>query len=156
MLRKTLSSIVCTLLLAGPVLGHDYQIAQLHITHPWARSLPPVAPAGAAYLEIENRGDSPESLLAASSPVADKVEVHQHVHLDGLMKMRKVEQLSFAPGDKVVFEPGGYHFMLFGLRQPLVAGERFPLTLVFESAGSIEVEVAINEDAPVPAEHDHD
>ncbi|WP_373187497.1 copper chaperone PCu(A)C [Halopseudomonas sp.] len=153
MLRKTLSSFICTLLLAGPALAHDYQIAQLHIDHPWARALPPVAPAGAAYLQIQNRGKTSDSLVAAHSPIAGQVEVHQHVHVDGLMKMQKVEQLHLGPGDDVVFEPGGYHFMMFGLKQPLVAGERFPLTLVFENAGSIEVEVAINKEAPASAGH---
>lgn len=156
MLRKTLSSFFCALLLAGPVLAHDYQVGALHIAHPWARPLPPVVPSGAAYLQIENRGSNQEILVAAHSPIAEKVEVHEHVHLDGLMKMQKVDQLAIPPGDEVVFEPGGYHFMMFGLKQPLEAGGRFPLTLVFADAGSIEVQVMIEEEPPgSPARDTH-
>lgn len=154
MLRKTLSSLFCALLLAGPVLAHDYQIGDLHIAHPWARPLPPVVPSGAAYLVIENRGSLQETLVAAHSPIAEKVEVHEHVHLDGLMKMQKVDQLAIPPDNEVVFEPGGYHFMMFGLKQPLEAGERFPLTLVFAGAGSIEVQVMIEDEPPSASTHD--
>ncbi|WP_339846317.1 copper chaperone PCu(A)C [uncultured Halopseudomonas sp.] len=153
MLLRTLSSFFCALLLAGPALAHDYQVADLHIAHSWARPLPPVVPSGAAYLHIENRGTTADTLVAASSPIADKVEVHEHVHVDGLMKMQEVEQLSIEPGADVVFEPGGYHFMMFGLKQPLEDGGRFPLTLVFENAGSIEVDVMIEKEAPAPTDH---
>lgn len=154
MLRKGLTSFICTLLLAAPAIAHDYQIGQLHIAHPWARALPPVAPAGAAYLRVENRGEASDTLIAAHTPIAERVEVHQHVQRDGLMSMQKVGDLSIGPGEDVAFEPGGYHLMMLGLKQPLVAGERFPLTLEFRNAGSIEVDFAISEAAPVPAGHD--
>lgn len=152
MLRKTLSALFCSALLACPALAQEYHVGELYIDHPWARALPPVAPAGAAYLRIENRGDLSEKLVAAHTPVARKVEVHENIHADGLMKMQKIEELSITPGASVTFEPGGYHFMMFGLKQPLLAGERFPLTLVFENAGSIEMEVTIKEE---PAERHH-
>ena len=58
------------------------------------------------------------------------------------------------PSGEARFEPGGNHVMLFGLTQPLVAGERFPLTLQFEKAGKVVVEVAIEAEAP-QAEHHH-
>lgn len=154
MLRKTLYTVVCTALLACPTFAHDYRVSDLHVDHPWARALPPVAPSGAAYLRIENRGEVPDKLIAARSPIAGQVEFHEHIHVDGLMKMQKVDQLAVSPGNSVVFEPGGYHLMMFGLKQPLVTGEHFPLTLVFEHAGNIEVDVMIHDNAPSPSGHD--
>lgn len=163
MLRKNFSTLIrstaalpvilCSALLSSPVFAHEYQLGELFIDHPWARALPPNAPAGAAYLRIENRGETLEIMTAAQSPIADKVEVHENIHVDGLMKMQQVDQVLLAPRDSVEFQPGGYHFMLFGLKQPLVAGERFPLTLVFKNAGSIEIDVMINENAPSASEH---
>ncbi|MEH6671883.1 copper chaperone PCu(A)C [Halopseudomonas sp.] len=147
MLRKALSTFFCAALIAFPAVAHEYELGELYIDHPWARPLPPVVPSGAAYLRIQNRGAGTHTLLAARSPIADKVEVHEHVHVDGLMKMQQVERLTIPAGETVTFAPGGYHLMMFGLKQPLVAGERFPVTLVFEEAGSIEVEVMIG-DAP--------
>lgn len=154
MLHKTLSSLFCALLMAGPALAHDYQVGDLHIAHPWARPLPPVVPSGAAYMVIENRGNNQEILVDAHSPIAEKVEVHEHVHVDGLMKMQRVDQLAIPPGAEVVFKPGGYHLMMFGLKQPLEAGERFPMTLVFTDGGSIEVQVMIEEKPPSATAHD--
>jgi copper(I)-binding protein len=154
MLRKTLSSFFCAALLSCPAVAQEYQLGDIYIDHPWARALPPVVPSGAAYLQIENRGNTAHTLVSAGSSVADKVEVHEHVHLDGLMKMQQVELLTIAPGETVVFEPGGYHLMMFGLKQSLVAGERFPLTLEFSDAGSIEVEVNIGAEPPASTSDD--
>jgi copper(I)-binding protein len=133
-------------LLALPLAqAHDYQLADLHIDHPWSRAMPPNAPAGAAYFLVENRGNSADRLVAVSTPRAGKSELHNHVHENGLMKMVHVSAVDVAAGAQVEFSPGGYHVMLFQLNQPLQAGDRFPLTLQFEKAGSIEVEVQVQE-----------
>lgn len=133
-------------LLALPLAqAHDYQLADLHIDHPWSRAMPPNAPAGAAYFLVENRGNSADRLVAVSTPRAGKSELHNHVHENGLMKMVYVPAVDVAAGAQVEFSPGGYHVMLFQLNQPLQAGDRFPLTLQFEKAGSIEVEVQVQE-----------
>ena len=133
-------------LLALPLAqAHDYQLADLHIDHPWSRAMPPNAPAGAAYFLVENRGNSEDRLVAVSTPRAGKSELHSHVHENGLMKMVHVPAVDVAAGAQVEFSPGGYHVMLFQLNQPLQAGDRFPLTLQFEKAGSIEVEVQVQE-----------
>ena len=150
-------------LLATPVLAHDYTLADLHIQHPWSRALPPVAPTGAAYMVIENRGESADTLSSATTPIAGYTELHEHVHQGDLMQMRRVESVTIAPGEQVDFSPGGYHVMLFELKEPLVAGNTYPMTLTFEQAGEIEVEVHVSkgkdaaplgESAP-HAGHDH-
>lgn len=146
---------LCAALFAGPGTAHDYAIADLHIGHPWARALPPVAPTGAAYMIIENRGEQADTLTDVRTPVAGHAEVHEHIHQDGLMKMQQVENLSLPAGESVRFAPGGYHIMLFNLKQPLSAGERFPMTLYFEHAGQLEVEVAIEEQAPAETQSEH-
>lgn len=156
MLRKTLFSFFCAALVACPALAQEYELEGLHIDRPWARPMPPVVPSGAAYLRIENRGDTDRTLLSASSPVAAKVEVHEHVHVDGLMRMQEVEGLAIDAGETVALEPGGYHLMMFGLKQPMVAGERFPVTLVFEGLGPIEVEVLVGDEPPAPVERETD
>lgn len=148
---------LCGTLFATQGHAHEYDVADLHIIHPWARALPPVAPTGAAYLTIENRGTVADTLTEVSTPVAGHAEIHEHIHQDGLMKMQQIDGLPLPAGDSVNFKPGGYHIMLFNLKQPLVAGERFPLTLHFQQAGQLDVEVAVEEDAPATekAEHHH-
>lgn len=134
--------------------AHDYQAGSLHVDHPWSREMPPVAPTAAAYFVVHNQGAEPDRLLAASTPVAGKAELHEHVHADGVMKMQHVEAVEIPAGGVLKFEPMGYHVMLFELRQQAREGERFPLTLTFEKAGTLDVEVAVQKEAPATHEHE--
>lgn len=151
-LKKTLiglSLLLPTLL----VQAHEYEAGQLHIDHPWSREMPPVAPTAAAYFVIHNKGSEADRLLRASTPVAGKAELHEHVHADGMMKMQEVKVVTIPAGGEVAFEPMGYHVMLLDVTQQAKDGEHFPLTLTFEKAGEVEVEVAVHKEAP--AGHDH-
>lgn len=130
-------------LLAAPAIAADFDVADIRISDPWSRALPPVSPTGAAYLTIHNRGEATDRLIGAQTPTAGHAELHEHVHQDGLMKMQKLESISIDAGEQVSFEPGGYHVMLFDLKQPLTEGTPFPLTLQFEKAGSVELEVEV-------------
>jgi copper(I)-binding protein len=151
-LRKTLLGLAL-ILPAILAQAHEYEVGQLHIDHPWSRAMPPVAPSAAAYFVVHNKGSEADRLLGASTPVAGKAELHEHVHQDGVMKMQQVQDVAIPAGGEVKFEPMGYHVMLFNLKQQARDGERFPLTLTFEKAGSVEVEVAVQQEAP--AGHDH-
>lgn len=156
-MRQILFACTALLALSATAQAHEYQVGSLHIDHPWTRAMPPGAPNGAAYLVVHNRGETADRLLGADTPAAAKAEVHEHVHQDGLMKMRQVEGgLAIPAGAEAVLEPGGTHLMLFGLKQPLEDGQRFPLTLHFEKAGDLQVDVVVQKDAPAAtSEHQH-
>nr|WP_298116867.1 copper chaperone PCu(A)C [uncultured Pseudomonas sp.] len=152
-LRKIL--LLSALLGAGlPVHAHDQTQGQLHIEHPWSREMPPVAPTAAVYFVVHNNGDQADRLLSLDTPVAGKAELHEHVHADGVMKMQQVPAVEIPAGGEVRFEPMGYHVMLFDVKQQAKAGERFPLTLTFEKAGVVELDVAVQKEPPA-AEHAH-
>ncbi len=118
-------------------------------------------PNGAAFLQIENKG-ADDVLLSGSSPASSKVEIHT-MSMDGnVMKMRALDQLALKAGQKMEMKPGnGVHIMLMGLKKPLAAGDKFPLTLNFRKAGKIEVTVDVAE-MGMPMKkgdgdmHDHD
>lgn len=97
----------------------------------------------AAYFTVVNEGGSADRLTAVATPVADRAELHTHVMEKGIMKMRPVSHVEIPAGENVRFEPGALHVMLMGLKQPLKAGERVPLTLSFQKAGTITVEVPV-------------
>jgi periplasmic copper chaperone A len=129
-----------------PVLAqaHDYKLGALEIGHPWARATAPTAPAGAGYLTIKNTGTAPDRLVSASTPAAGLAQIHEMKMDGGVMRMRELEHgLEIPPGAMVTLAPGGFHLMLTNLRAPLKEGTRVPITLVFEKAGSIEVELAV-------------
>ena len=138
---------------ATTAFAHDFQVGPITIDHPWARSTAPTAQAGAAYFVLSTQGESPDLLVAASSPVADRAELHTHIMDDGVMRMRHVEAIEVAPGTPTVLEPGGLHVMLMGLQGPLVEGETFPLTLMFETAGEVTVEVMVESITANTTEH---
>lgn len=136
-------------------MGHEYQVGDVHIEHPWSREMPPVAPTAAAYFVVHNQGATADRLVDVQSPLAGKAEFHQHVQVeDGVMQMQQVRDVEIPAGGEVRFEPMGYHVMLFDLKQQARDGERFPLTLRFEKAGSVELEVAVQKDPPTD-EHVH-
>ncbi|WP_417615830.1 copper chaperone PCu(A)C [Oceanisphaera sp.] len=150
-----LRTLLATALLLGSaaVSTHDYHGGDLDIAHPWSRPLPPVATTGVAYLTVTNQGEVEDVLLGAESPVAEKVEIHTHIKEGDLMKMRQLDELVIPAGGEQILAPGGHHLMLMGLKQVPAAGERFPLTLHFKQAGTIEVEVAVDAKSTEPQGH---
>ena len=99
-----------------------------------------------AFLQIENKGKSDDALLSASSPAAERVEIHSMTMEGDVMKMRAVERIDLKAGDKLTMQPGqGYHLMLMGLKKPLKAGEKIPVTLEFREAGKLKISVDVVE-----------
>jgi len=119
----------------SPALADD----SIKVSEVWARATPASAKAGAIYLTASNSGTAADRLVSASTPAADKTELHETVMDNGVMKMRPVKSLPIAAGKSLVLKPGGYHVMLTGLKAPLKEGDSVPLTLTFEKAGTMQV-----------------
>jgi copper(I)-binding protein len=166
-MHQTAKSVLAMALLAGGLIlaasavdtpwaaaqAHEYKSGNLHIGHPWARPTPPSARNGAVYMEIRNSGAEPDRLTGVKTALAATVEIHATLNEDGVMKMRRVENGVEAPaGGAVKFEPGGLHVMLIGLIEPLKEGARHPVTLVFQKAGEIAVEIKV-EKGPASGGH---
>ncbi|WP_114943613.1 DUF1775 domain-containing protein [Microvirga calopogonii] len=129
----------------------------LSLEQPWSRATPGGAKVGGGYVRITNTGATPDRLIGGSFPLASKVEVHE-MRLDGdVMRMKPVEGgLEIKPGATVELKPGGLHLMFMDLKEPLKDGQTVKGTLVFEKAGSVEVEYAVRGmGGEAPAEHKH-
>jgi copper(I)-binding protein len=151
-------SFVAVALAAATILAHAHgaKVGDLRIIHPHARATVPGQPSGAAYLGIENTGKSADKLVAVSSPIAKSVAIHTMAMEGNVMKMREASAIDLAPGAKVSMKPGdGYHIMLMGLTRPLKKDDKFPMTLTFEKAGKVDVEVHVDGDAAGGMEHNH-
>lgn len=131
-------------LLPDLALGVDYKIGPLEIGHPWARATPSTAPAGGGFLTITNKGTAPDRLVAVRSTVAEQSQIHEMKMEGNIMRMRELDHgLAIPAGATVTLAPSGYHVMLIGLKTPLKQGSRVPVTLVFEKAGSIDIELDV-------------
>jgi copper(I)-binding protein len=142
-LRRLVLAALVTIL-ALPAFALDYKLGAIEIGHPWSRATPPTAESGGGFLAITNTGTTPDRLIGVKSPAADKVEIHE-MKMDGnIMRMREVERgIEIPPGATVELKPGGFHVMFMGLKAPFAKEAKVPLTLVFEKAGSIDVDLMV-------------
>ena len=155
---KTLSIIVAAALAlaATAASAHEFKVGSLEIDHPWARATPKGASVGGGYLKITNKGTEPDRLVGGSSPVAGKFEIHEMAMDGGVMKMRPLpDGVEIKPGQTVEFKPGGFHIMMVGLKQPLEAGKMVKGTLVFEKAGTVDIEYKVEPIGATPKAGDH-
>jgi hypothetical protein len=110
--------------------------------HAWARATAGGTTTGAAYVTLTG-GAAPDALVSVTTPVAATADVHETLTENGVTKMRPAPSLPIPAGKVVTFKPGGYHVMLVGLKQPLAAGQSFPLTLTFAHAAPVTVDVHV-------------
>ncbi|WP_323783848.1 copper chaperone PCu(A)C [Leisingera sp.] len=112
----------------------------------YARVSSPAAKAGAAFMQIVNQTHADDRLIGVRSDVAAKVQLHTHRETDGgVMKMMHVEEgFAIAEGATHMLKRGGDHVMFMGLKRALNHGDVVTLTLVFEKAGEVEVEVPVD------------
>jgi copper(I)-binding protein len=144
MVLRHLALAALVAILALPAFALDYKLGAIEIGHPWSRATPPTAESGGGYLVLKNTGTTPDRLIAVKSPAADRVEIHE-MKMDGnIMRMREVEKgIEIPPGATVELKPGGFHVMFMGLKAPFAKEAKVPLTLVFEKAGSIDVDLMV-------------
>jgi copper(I)-binding protein len=133
-----------SLSLFGAALAHDYTAGSLTIAHPWTRTAPAAAPVAGGYVSITNNGTEPDRLIGGSSPVAQRVEIHESSIEDGVARMRPAEGgIEVDPGETVELKPGGTHIMFIKPSNLPDNGQKFPATLQFEKAGTVNVEFAV-------------
>jgi hypothetical protein len=140
---------------AATAHAHDFTTGTLTIGHPWARATVGTSRPGGAYLTITNKGAEADRLTGAECAIAERVELHRSGMDGGMMRMTPVTAIEVPAGGKVTLAPGGYHVMLIGLKKPLAAGSKVPLTLVFEKAGRVAVEVSVQPLGGKGAAKDH-
>ena len=99
--------------------------------------------ASTAYMTLVNEGAAADRLAGVTSPAAETAGLHTHTVEGGVARMRPVDAIEVAPGAPTVLQPGGLHVMLMGLKGPLEEGATVPLTLSFEEAGEIELELPV-------------
>ena len=129
---------------ATSVRTQEYGAGTLEITHPWARTTSAAQKNGAAYMTIRNRGEEPERLIAVRTGEARGAELHAStVTAEGVAQMRAAGPLDIPPDGEAKLAPSGIHIMLVGLKGPLLEGVSFPMTLVFERTGEVNVEVEV-------------
>ena len=118
-------------------------IAQITVIDAWTRATAPGAKIAAGYMTLKNAGKTPDKLLSASSPAAEKVETHVTVKEGDIFRMREVKGYDIPAGGSFELKPGGAHLMLVNVKAPLKEGDKVPLTLRFERGGEVKTELQV-------------
>ncbi|WP_297103376.1 copper chaperone PCu(A)C [uncultured Devosia sp.] len=134
----------------------ETSIGDLTISGAFTRATLPNAPVAGGFLTLTNTGAQDDTLIAVETPVAKEGQIHEMAMEGDVMKMRQLpDGLVLPAGETVVLEPGGYHLMFMGLTDPIAEGDAVPVTLTFEKAGTITLDlIAAGSAADAPAE-DH-
>lgn len=150
--RTVAAALVTAALLSGSAFAHSITVGSLSLTDLWTRATPSGAPTAAGYLTITSNGTGADALIAASSPQAESGALHMMEVKDEVMSMHPAEGgIAIPAGGAVTLAPGGFHIMFVTLKAPLKEGDKLPVTLTFEKAGTIETFLhikAIGADGP--------
>lgn len=144
-MKYCLSVFVLALALVAPTaFAHDYSQGPVKVDHPWSRPTPPGTPMGVGYMSISNSGSSDITLVGAATPRAGSVSIHETSMHDGVMRMAPVKGGLVIPGGSTVeLKPHSFHLMLEKLKSPLREGESIPMTLSFEGAEEMQIELNV-------------
>jgi len=129
---------------AAPARARDTiaEAGALRIVNPWTRAAGQ-GMQGAGFLVIRNTAAEPDRLVSATSPAAGRVELHTHIRDGDVMRMRPVNDIPVPANGGVMLQPGGLHLMLIGLTRPMEVGQTIPVTLNFERAGEVTIQVSV-------------
>ena len=114
----------------------------------WVRLPPMSMPMMAGFGRITNPCPMPVVIVSASSPAFAEVSLHETRNVDGVNRMRQVEQLRVAPDDAVTLKPGGLHLMLMQPRAPLKEGSRVVVNFKLQDGREVLSELVVRKPAP--------
>ena len=149
----TRRSLFAALAAASLFTGTAWAQASVKVENAWARPTVAGQAGGGGFLKISG-APAGDKLVSATAAVSKTVELHR-MEMDGnVMRMRQVDFIEVPAGGVVELKPGGLHIMFIGLTKTLKAGETFPMTLKFEKAGEVKVDVKVQAQAEA-AQHKH-
>jgi len=126
-------------------LAHENEVHNqtLTISNAWAPHTGKRTMSAAVYLTLHNDATTVDTLIDVKSDIARMTTLHHSYEKNTVMRMDHVDRLDLPAQEIITLSPGGYHIMLMSLDAPLKRGEYFPLTLVFEKAGPVQIMVEI-------------
>ena len=113
----------------------------VEVKDPWARATAPGQKAGGVFMQLKSPGGG--ALVAAESPAANVVEIHEMAMEGNVMRMRAIPKLDLPAGQTVELKPGGYHVMLIDLKAPLKKGDMVPVKLKVQGKDGKPAEIEV-------------
>jgi len=115
----------------------------IKVDNPFAREVPPTAPASASFMTLSNDSGSEIKLVQAHSDVAKTIELHTHTNDGGVMRMRKIDFIAIPANGTTELKPGGLHIMLIGPHNPIKVGQTVNVELEFADGSKKSVDMPV-------------
>jgi hypothetical protein len=140
--RTVLAALLAAALLIVSA-GARAQSASLTVRDAWVREPMGGRTMTGAFAVVENTGAAAKAIVAASSDVSDKVELHEMKNDGGMMRMSPVKQMDVPAGGTLELKPGSFHVMLFDVKKKIVAGEKVSITFTFDDGSKVTTEAQV-------------
>lgn len=140
------SMIALTLAATSTLASFNLMAAQadhISVENPFAREVPPTAPASASFMTLKNSSDETIDVVAAHSDVAKVIELHTHTNDNGVMRMRKIPKIEVPANGMTQLKPGGLHIMLIGPYNPIKVGQTVTVELEFADGSRKSVDMPV-------------
>ncbi len=143
---RTVTALFACMLLAFPARADNVKV-----DNAWVRATAPGQQVAGGFMDLT--ADADMTLLGGSSPVSKSLELHYMRMENGVMEMREMKTIALPKGKTVSLEPGGLHVMFIGLKAPIRAGQKVPMTLLTKGADGKEQKLAVEAEAHRPGAH---
>lgn len=143
---RTVTALFACMLLALPARADNVKV-----DNAWVRATAPGQQVAGGFMDLT--ADADMTLLGGSSPVSKSLELHYMRMENGVMEMREMKSIALPKGKTISLEPGGLHVMFIGLKAPIRAGQKVPMTLLIKGADGKEQKLAVEAEAHRPGAH---
>jgi copper(I)-binding protein len=124
-------------------MSNVYAAKTITVSDGYVKASIPGSDVTASYMTLRNTSNKAITLQKVSSTVSDRIEIHEHSMADGMMRMRKVGEITIKANSTVVLQPSGLHLMIFSLKQPIKEKSVMPLTLYFSNDTEVKIQLPV-------------
>lgn len=124
-------------------MSNVYAAKTITVNDGYVKASIPGSDVTASYMTLRNTSNKAITLQKVSSTVSDRIEIHEHSMADGMMRMRKVGEITIKANSTVVLQPSGLHLMIFSLKQPIKEKSVMPLTLYFSNDTEVKIQLPV-------------
>lgn len=128
---------IAAAMLCNPAYAHEYYAQSFKVIHPWADATPTGASSAAVFLKIEEISEG-DRLLSAQTSFAERVELRT-----AISTATPAKAIDLPAGPDIDLDAGSAYLQLVNLTAPLQWGRSYPMTLVFEKSGSVDVMISV-------------
>jgi len=132
------------LILLGSFSVQANESSKILVTKGHVRASIPGTTISSAYMTLSNNSENKVTLLRVSSKISPRIELHQHSMEDGMMRMRKLDEIGIDANSNVILQPHGLHLMIFDLNEVLLPDTFFDMTLHFSNGQNITIQLPVH------------